>query len=172
MTESGSNPRVILETSMGTIEAELWADRAPKTVENFLQYVDEGHYADLTFHRVIPDFMVQGGGMTADMQQRKTHDPIPNEATADKRNLRGTLAMARTSNVHSATSQFFINLVDNGFLDHRGESPSEFGYCAFGEVVSGMDVVDRIAAVATTSRSGHQDVPADPIVIQEARRAE
>ena len=161
---------VIIETSMGTITAELWADKAPITVKNFLTYVDEGFFDGLIFHRVIKDFMVQGGGFDADMKQKATHDQIKNEASADKKNNRGTLAMARTNVVDSATAQFFINLVDNGFLNHRDETPQGFGYCAFGEVTEGLDVVDRIGATATGRVGHYDDVPLQAVTITSIRR--
>jgi cyclophilin family peptidyl-prolyl cis-trans isomerase len=159
---------VTLSTSHGDITIELFTDDAPKSVENFLQYVDDGHFDGTVFHRVIPGFMIQGGGFDATMQQKPTRDPIQNEADNGKKNARGTLAMARTQAVNSATAQFFINLSDNAFLDHGAR---DFGYAVFGKVTEGMDVVDRIAAVATATKSGHQDVPVDPVVITSARRA-
>lgn len=159
---------VTLSTSHGDITIELFSDDAPKSVENFLQYVDDGHFDGTIFHRVIPGFMIQGGGFDATMDQKPTRDPIQNEADNGRKNERGTLAMARTQAIHSATAQFFINLADNGFLDH-GER--DFGYAVFGRVTEGMDVVDQIAAVATGNTGGHQDVPVDPVVITTARRA-
>lgn len=163
-------PRVRLETTMGTIDVALFPDRAPETVKNFLAYVDAGAYDGTVFHRVIPGFMIQGGGMDAQMSERPTRAPIPNEARADTPNRAGTLAMARTSAPHSATAQFFINLVDNGFLNHTAPTPQGFGYAVFGEVVSGMDVVNKIAQVPTGSRGMHQDVPKTAVVITSARR--
>ena len=165
-------PQVTIETSMGTITAELWADKAPATVENFFAYVDGQYYDGLIFHRVIDGFMIQGGGFDEKMVQKQTRPPIKNEASADKRNARGTLAMARTSVVDSATSQFFINLVDNKFLDHRNKTPQGFGYAAFGKVVSGLDVVDKIGKVKTGVSRGQKDVPTVPVVIKSIRRAE
>ncbi|MEX1196942.1 MAG: peptidylprolyl isomerase [Pseudohongiellaceae bacterium] len=162
------NPMVAMETTHGTITIELWADRAPVTVENFLRYVDNGLYDGLIFHRVIPGFMIQGGGLDADMVELSGYPPIENEADNGAANSRATLAMARTRDIDSATSQFFINLTDNDFLNHSG--PSNFGYAVFGEVVEGMDVVDEIAGVQTTSRRGHQDVPLEPVVIESAQR--
>ena len=162
---------IIIETSQGTITAELNADNAPVTVENFLRYVDEGFFDQTIFHRVIPDFMIQGGGLTAEMKERPAHDPIANEAGNGLKNDRGTLAMARTSEPNSATSQFFINTADNGFLNHRDETPEGFGYAVFGRVVEGMDVVDRIQAVATRSVGYHENVPVTPVVIESIRRA-
>jgi len=170
MSDTPANPVVIIETSMGTVKAELWPEKAPVTVANFLRYVDEAFFDGLIFHRVIPGFMIQGGGFTPEMQERRGHDPIANEAKAEVPNQRGTLAMARTSEVHSATAQFFINLVDNDFLNHTDETPRGFGYCAFGQVVEGLDVVDRIAKVATASSGHHDDVPAEPVEIESIRR--
>ncbi len=167
-----NNPTVRIETNKGDIEAELWADRSPKTVENFLEYVDSGFYDETLFHRVIPNFMIQGGGLDTEMSKKATRPSIENEATADKKNERGTLAMARTQKVDSATSQFFINLADNDFLDHKGDSPGDYGYAVFGEVVDGMDVVDKIASVATTTQAGRQDVPAEPVIIETIERVQ
>ena len=144
-----ANPRVILGTSRGAVTIELWPDKAPQTVVNFLAYVDAGFYDGLVFHRVIDGFMIQGGGFTPDLRQKPTRAPVRNEARADIPNARGTLAMARTSDVDSATAQFFVNLVDNAFLNHRKKTPDGFGYCVFGRVVDGMDAVDAIAKVAT-----------------------
>ncbi|MBI2470711.1 MAG: peptidyl-prolyl cis-trans isomerase [Planctomycetes bacterium] len=163
-----SNPRVLLETSKGVVVLELDSKAAPKTVENFLGYVQEGFYDDTTFHRVIKGFMIQGGGFTEDMQQKSTHAPIDNEADNGLQNKRGTVAMARTMDPHSATAQFFINTVDNSFLDHKGKTSSGWGYCVFGKVVEGMNVVDAIEGVSTTSRSGQRDVPATPVTIERA----
>jgi cyclophilin family peptidyl-prolyl cis-trans isomerase len=159
---------VRFETSLGDFTLELDAAKAPITVANFLSYVDEGFFDGLVFHRVIPGFMVQGGGFAPDMSQKKNKAPIKNEAANGLRNKRGSIAMARTNVVDSATSQFFINLVDNDFLDHAG--PSNYGYAVFGKVTSGMDVIDKIAKVATTNRSGHQNVPAADVVITKAAR--
>ena len=158
-----------ISTSHGDIVIELFTDDAPISCENFLRYVDEGFYADTVFHRVIPNFMIQGGGMTADLERKDTHAPIKNEADNGRRNQRGTLAMARTQQVDSATSQFFINLKDNDFLDHGGR---DFGYAVFGQVVDGMDVVDAIAAVPTGRHGGHQDVPQEAVVITAVSRNE
>jgi cyclophilin family peptidyl-prolyl cis-trans isomerase len=163
-------PVVIIETSMGTIKAELWPDKAPKTVANFLQYVEAKFFDGTIFHRVIPRFMIQGGGFTADMGRKRTNAAIQNEARSDTPNKRGTLAMARTSDINSATSQFFINLVDNGFLNHKDKTPRGFGYCVFGKVTEGMDVVDKIAAVATGNRGPHQNVPTTPVVMKSVRK--
>jgi peptidyl-prolyl cis-trans isomerase B (cyclophilin B) len=170
MTKEATNPVVVMETSEGTIKIELWADKAPGTVSNFLRYVDSNFFDGTIFHRVISDFMIQGGGLTPDMKQKKTGDPIKNEAAAELKNNRGTIAMARTSLVNSATSQFFINVVDNDFLNHRDKTPMGFGYAVFGQVVEGMDVVDRIRQVKTTSFGPHQDVPAIPVMINSVRR--
>ena len=154
---SEQNPQVVLETSMGTITIELFKEKAPITVRNFLGYVKDGFYDGLIFHRVIKDFMVQGGGMTESLEQKKPKFAIKNEATNGLSNTRGTLAMARTSVVDSATSQFFINTVDNLFLNHKGKQPDSFGYCVFGQVVEGMDVVDKIREVKTGNKNGHSD---------------
>lgn len=166
------NPMVDIETSEGTIRLELFADKAPKTVDNFLKYVDDGFYKGTIFHRVIEDFMIQGGGMTSDMQQKKTKSPVVNEARSDVKNARGTIAMARTNDVNSATAQFFINVKDNDFLDHRDETPRGFGYAVFGKVISGMDVVDKIRKVKTGMAHGHQDVPVEPVMILDVKRVE
>lgn len=160
-------PRVLLTTSLGEVEVELDAERAPLSVDNFLGYVDRGFYDGVQFHRVIPGFMVQTGGFTADMQQKPAGAEIQNEANNGLHNVRGTLAMARTNEINSATSQFFINLADNAFLDHGQRG---FGYAVFGKVVRGMDVVDQIARARTVVRGMHRDVPAEPILIQSARR--
>ena len=160
---------VRFETSLGSFTLELDAEKAPISTENFLAYVDEGFFDGLIFHRVIPGFMIQGGGMTADMSQKKNKAPIRNEAGNGLKNKRGTIAMARTNDPHSATSQFFINLVDNGFLD---ASPGNDGYAVFGRVIEGMDTVDRIAKERTGRRKGHDDVPVSDVVIQSAKRTE
>jgi peptidyl-prolyl cis-trans isomerase B (cyclophilin B) len=165
------NPIVIIETSKGTMTAELWADKAPKTVENMLAYIDDEFFDGLIFHRVIPDFMIQGGGLDDGMNKKATRGPVVNEATSELRNDRGTLAMARTGEVNSATAQFFINLVDNGFLNHQDETAQGFGYCAYGKVTDGMEVVDAIAAVATGRIGHHDDVPTEPVTITSIRRA-
>lgn len=164
MTES-TTPKVLMETSMGNVTIELFKDKAPISVRNFLSYVNDGYYDGLTFHRVIPSFMIQGGGLDADLQPKKTKFAIKNEATNGLKNLRGTLAMARTGVVDSATSQFFINVVDNAFLDHKGKRPEDFGYAVFGRVVEGMDTVDAIRGVKTGNRGGHSDVPVEPVFI-------
>lgn len=157
---------VIFETSLGDIRIELMPEEAPVSSENFRRYVEEGFYDDTIFHRVIPGFVIQGGGHTEDMSRKPTHDPIRNEADNGVKNLRGTLSMARTQDKDSATSQFFINLKDNAFLDH---SSRDFGYAVFAKVVDGMDVVDEIAAVETGNRAGHSDVPVEPVKIVSAR---
>lgn len=160
---------VQLETNMGKIKVELYPDKAPATVENFLTYVREGHYDGLIFHRVIKDFMIQGGGFTKDMKERRpAHSPIRNEAGNGLRNDRGTIAMARTNVVDSATAQFFINVVDNEFLNHVDETPRGFGYAVFGKVIEGLEVVDKIRAVPTGRVSMFQDVPRDPVTIHKA----
>ncbi len=157
-----------IKTSFGDISIELFEKEAPVTAKNFLEYVKSGFYKDTLFHRVIPGFMIQGGGMDRDFNQKATNAPIKNEATNQISNKRGTIAMARTGVVDSATSQFFINLVDNDFLDFRAPTPQYFGYCVFGKVVSGMDVVDKIANVATGSRGMHRDVPVEDVLIIDA----
>jgi len=165
----GGKPVVQFETSMGIIKVELYPDKAPVTVKNFLTYVREGHYDGLIFHRVIRDFMVQGGGFTKEMKERGTkHPPIKNEADNGLKNERGTLAMARTSVVDSATAQFFINTVNNDFLNHRTKTPQGYGYAVFGKVIEGMEVVDKIRAVPTGSSGIHQDVPKQPVILLKA----
>lgn len=159
-------PIVEIKTSMGSVYAELNQDKAPKTVANFLQYAKDGHYKGTIFHRVIDGFMIQGGGMDEKMAERKTRSPIDNEAANGLKNEVGTLAMARTNNVHSATAQFFVNLKDNGFLNHRESTPEGYGYAVFGRVVKGMDVVERIAKVGTGNSGQHQDVPRTPVIIE------
>ncbi len=159
---------VSMKTSLGELTIELYPKEAPETVRNFLEYVDSGFFDGTIFHRVIPGFVVQGGGLTPDMQQKKTRAPITNEADNGLKNLRGTLSMARTANPDSATSQFFINLVDNAFLDFTARTPQGWGYAVFGKVVSGMEVVEEMAKVPTHDAAGHQDVPAEPIVIEQA----
>lgn len=167
---AGSGNMVIMETSLGTIKIELFADKAPVTVKNFLSYVDDKHYDGTIYHRVIKGFMIQGGGFDVDMKQKKTKDPIENESSNGLKNTRGTLAMARTAVPNSATSQFFINTVDNGFLD-KAEARDGVGYCVFGKVVEGMDVVDKIRAVQTGNKQGMSDVPTDPVLIKSVKRA-
>lgn len=159
---------VKLDTSMGEIEVELFAEKAPKTVDNFLQYVNSGHYDGTVFHRVINGFMVQGGGMTADMTQKPTRPPIENEADNGLKNEAYTLAMARTSDPHSATAQFFINVKNNTFLNHTDKSPQGWGYTVFGKVIKGIPVVNKIKAVPTGRKGMHDDVPVTPVVINKA----
>lgn len=156
---------IIMKTNKGDIKINLDTENTPVTAENFLSYVKNGFFDDTIFHRVINGFMIQGGGFTQEMVQKTTQKPIKNEAKTGKANKRGTIAMARTSDPHSATAQFFINLVDNNFLNFSAENMQGFGYCVFGEVIEGMDVVDAIAKVKTTSKHGHQDVPVENIVV-------
>lgn len=160
---------VTFSTTLGDFTIELYPDRAPVTVENFLAYVDAGYYDGTIFHRVLPGFVIQGGGFTPEMREKKTSPPIVNEADNGLKNERGTLSMARTQVVDSATSQFFINLADNAFLDH---STRDFGYAVFARVVEGMDVIDKIAQVPTGSQNGHDDVPRESVVIESARLVE
>jgi peptidyl-prolyl cis-trans isomerase B (cyclophilin B) len=160
-------PTVEIKTNHGSIVIELDPKAAPKTVENFLSYVNDGAYDGTIFHRVIKDFMIQGGGFVPQMVQKKTKEPIDNEADNGLKNLRGTIAMARTMEPHSATSQFFINTVDNSFLDHTAKNARGWGYCVFGKVVEGMDTIDDIAKVKTANKMGHQDVPVVPVVIEK-----
>lgn len=169
-TMKTANPIVVIETSEGTITIELWADKAPETVKNFLRYADEKFYENTIFHRVIADFMIQGGGFGADMKMKDTHQPIRNEAAAELKNGRGTIAMARTSDIHSATCQFFINLKDNNFLDHSDNTPQGFGYAVFGKVIKGMEVVDLIAKAKTTTFGPCRDVPEKPVIINSVER--
>jgi peptidyl-prolyl cis-trans isomerase B (cyclophilin B) len=162
------SPQVQLQTSMGTIVLELNPQAAPKTTANFLSYVKSGFYDNTIFHRVIRGFMIQGGGFTPDMIQKKTQAPIHNEADNGLKNTAGTIAMARTNAPHSATSQFFINVVDNAFLNHTADTPRGWGYCVFGRVIKGMDVVHAIEKVPTTTVGGYRDVPAKPVIIKKA----
>ena len=164
------NPKVVLNTSKGKIVLELYPDKAPETVKNFLNYVDAKFYDGMIFHRVIADFMIQGGGFTTDMKRKTTQAPIKNEADKGLKNERGTIAMARTGDPHSATAQFFINLKNNDFLNHRSKTQQGWGYAAFGKVVDGMKTVDAIAAVKTKTVGGFRDVPAEPVVITSAKR--
>jgi len=157
-----------LTTTMGDISIELDFDKAPKSAANFEQYVKDGHFDGTIFHRVIDNFMIQGGGMLPDMSQKETRACIDNEADNGLKNVKGSVAMARTNDPHSASSQFFINVTDNAFLDHSSPTPQGWGYAVFGKIVDGMDVVERMKAVATTSRAGHQDVPVDDILIEKA----
>ena len=165
-----SNPTVIIETNKGPMEAELWEDKAPISVKNFLSYVDDKFFDDTIFHRVIDGFMIQGGGMTADMKEKQTKAPIKNEASSELKNLKGTLAMARTNIVDSATSQFFINTVDNDFLNHKGTGPQTFGYAVFGKITKGLETLDVISKVKTKDVGFHQNVPAEPVVIKSIRK--
>lgn len=162
-----TNPKVLLSTNMGDIELELYPQQAPTTVTNFLSYVNSGFYNGTVFHRVIADFMIQGGGFTEDMTQKSTSAPIKNEADNGLKNDRGTIAMARTGVVDSATSQFFINVKDNNFLNH---SNRDFGYAVFGKVVAGMEVVNKIAVTRTTLKHGARDVPVNPVIIVSAKQ--
>jgi peptidyl-prolyl cis-trans isomerase B (cyclophilin B) len=168
----GENPMVIMKTSKGDIKLKLFADQAPISVKNFLAYVDSGHYEGTIFHRVIPNFMIQGGGFTADMQQKPTLAPIKNEAQNGLLNKRGTVAMARTGVIDSATSQFFINVVDNAFLNFRSPDMQGFGYCVFAEVVEGMEVVDAIRGVPTGRSGPHSDVPTEAVEIIQVVRVD
>lgn len=167
-----ATPRVQLETSQGVIVLELDPQAAPQTVKNFIRYVEIGFYDGTIFHRVIKGFMIQGGGFTADMREKPTQAPIPNEAFNGLQNKRGTIAMARTMAPHSATSQFFINTVDNPALDHKSKTQRGWGYCVFGKVVQGMEVVDKIEATRTGFNAGHQNVPVVPVTIKRALEAE
>jgi cyclophilin family peptidyl-prolyl cis-trans isomerase len=164
-------PKVLIETSMGDIEVELFQDKAPVTVKNFLSYVDDKFYDGVIFHRVISNFMIQGGGMEPGLKEKKTKDEIKNEADNRLSNERGTIAMARKGDPDSASAQFFINVADNSKgLDHKSNKPEEFGYCVFGKVTKGMDVVDKIKEVETQSRGGHRDVPVKDVVIKSIRQ--
>lgn len=158
---------VLVETNMGNFTVELDEAKTPNTCSNFLRYVRDGYYENTIFHRVIDGFMIQGGGFDTDMLQKTTRDPIENEADLGGQNVRGTVAMARTSDPHSATSQFFINLKDNAFLDYRAKDPTNWGYCVFGRVVNGMEVVDKIAKLPTTTRAGHGDVPCEDVIVKK-----
>lgn len=166
------NPVVVMETSMGDVEIELFEDKAPESVKNFLGYVDAKYYDGTIFHRVIDNFMVQGGGFTQQLKKKDTRDPVKNEAHNGLENKRGTVAMARTAVVDSATSQFFVNVVDNDFLNHRGKSPREYGYAVFGRVIRGMDVIDKIKKVRTGACGSQfsKDCPQTPVVIKSLRR--
>ena len=168
--QMGNKVMIKLSTSMGEIMLELDAENAPITVENFLSYVDSGHYDNTIFHRVIPGFVIQGGGLVSGMQEKKTGTPIQNEADNGLKNLTGSICMARTNDPHSATSQFFINLKDNHFLDYKEKTESGWGYAVFGRVVSGMDVVEKVAAVDTGTVGYHSDVPLEDVVLEKAER--
>ena len=167
-----SNPMVLMETPEGEVLIELFEKEAPKTVENFLRYVDEGFYEGTLFHRVINNFMIQGGGFDFNMKEKENHAPVENEADNGLKNELGTLAMARTMDPHSATSQFFINVKDNSFLNHSGKNPQGWGYCVFGKVIDGMEAVEKIKKVKTRSYGHMDDVPADPISIISMKRFE
>jgi cyclophilin family peptidyl-prolyl cis-trans isomerase len=169
MAENEKNPVVTLSTNMGDIRIELNADKAPISTKNFLDYVNEAYYDGLIFHRVIPGFMIQGGGFDSGMSQKKAKSPIKNEASNGLKNVIGSIAMARTNVVDSATAQFFINVKDNDFLNHKNASPDGYGYAVFGQVIEGMDVVRSIEKVKTANRGMHQDVPADAVVINSVK---
>ena len=169
MTEQTKNPVVLLSTSLGNIRIELDAEKAPVTTQNFLDYVNESFYDGLIFHRVIPGFMIQGGGFDAQMKQKGTKTPIKNEAANGLKNDVGTIAMARTNVVDSATAQFFINVKNNDFLNHRSPSADAFGYAVFGQIIEGMEVVQKIEKVKTGNRGFHQDVPAEAVVIHSIK---
>ncbi|MDR2625370.1 MAG: peptidyl-prolyl cis-trans isomerase [Zoogloeaceae bacterium] len=160
--------KIKLSTSHGVILLQLNAEKAPVTVQNFVQYVEDGHYDNTIFHRVIPGFMIQGGGFEPGMRQKETRPPIANEAENGLKNKRGSISMARTSDPHSASAQFFINVVDNGFLDFKAPSGNGWGYCVFGEVIEGLEVVDRIKTVKTANQGFHQDVPVEDVLIEKA----
>jgi len=166
-----SNPQVVMETSKGDIVLELYLDKAPLTVKNFLDYIDAGFYSGTVFHRVIPGFMLQGGGFSRDMQKKSTLIPVKNEAFNGLKNDRGTIAMARTQDPHSASSQFFINTVDNAFLNHKSQTTAGWGYAVFGKVIKGMEVVDAISKVQTGTQGRFRDVPKTPVEIIKVRRA-
>jgi peptidyl-prolyl cis-trans isomerase B (cyclophilin B) len=170
--QNPNNPVVSISTSMGDLKAELYKDKAPVTVANFLAYVNDKFYDGTIFHRVIPAFMIQGGGFDKDMNQKKTKASIKNEAGNGLKNTNGTIAMARTSDPNSATAQFFINTKDNPFLDHKNDTPQGFGYAVFGKVTGGMDVVTKIEQVQTTTRSPHENVPSTPVIIESIRVVE
>jgi cyclophilin family peptidyl-prolyl cis-trans isomerase len=169
MAENEKNPVVTMSTNKGNIRIELNADKAPISTKNFLDYANDGHYDGLIFHRVIPGFMIQGGGFDSGMSQKETKSPIKNEAANGLKNVTGTIAMARTNVVDSATSQFFINVKDNEFLNHKNTSPDGYGYAVFGQVIEGMDVVQTIEKVKTGNRGMHQDVPTDAVVIHSVK---
>jgi len=170
--QKAANPVIVMDTSEGTITLELFRSKAPKSVDNFLAYVKSGFYQGTIFHRVIKGFMIQGGGFTADMTKKPTQAAIPNEAANGVSNTRGTIAMARTSDINSATAQFFINTVDNAALDHRGNTPEAFGYAVFGKVTKGMEVVDKIERAATGPKGAYENVPLKPIVIKSVHMQE
>jgi peptidyl-prolyl cis-trans isomerase B (cyclophilin B) len=165
--DKAANPVVVMKTNMGTIHIELYPEKAPTSVKNFLWYVNNNFYDNLIFHRIIPDFMIQGGGFTKDMKKKEPNAPIKNEADNGLKNEKYTVAMARTSVINSATSQFFINLKDNSFLNFKNKTPQGYGYAVFGKVIKGMEVVDEMAGVKTTSKMGHDDVPVKPVIIEK-----
>lgn len=165
--KDSNSSSITIKTSKGNIKVKLLDQEAPETVKNFLKYVVDGHYNNTIFHRVIPGFMIQGGGFDTKFNQKPTRSPIKNEASSQISNKRGTIAMARTQDPHSATAQFFINTTDNNFLDHIAPSSQQYGYCVFGKVIEGMDVVDKIAGVRTGFKGGHQDVPTENVIIEE-----
>ena len=170
--QKAANPVVVMDTSEGTITLELFKNKAPKSVDNFLAYVKSGFYKGTIFHRVIRGFMIPGGGFTAEMTKKPTQPPIPNEAANGVSNTRGTIAMARTTDINSATAQFFINTVDNAALDHRGNTPEAFGYAVFGKVTAGMEVVDKIERASTGPKGVNENVPLKPIVIKDVHLKE
>jgi peptidyl-prolyl cis-trans isomerase B (cyclophilin B) len=167
--KESAKPVAVMETSEGTIKIELWADKAPITVQNFIRYAEEGFYDGTIFHRVIDEFMIQGGGMTPEMKGKSPYEPIKNEASSELKNDRGTIAMARTNAVDSATCQFFINVKDNESLNHKDDTPRGFGYAVFGKVVEGMDVVDKIKKVKTANAGRNQNVPVEPVLIKSVK---
>jgi len=166
--EKATNPVVEMKTNMGVIKIELYPDKAPKSVENLLWYIEKRFYENLVFHRVIPNFMIQGGGFTKDMSKKEPNAPIINEATNGLGNDRGTLAMARTMEINSATCQFFINLKDNDFLNHKDKTSRGYGYAVFGKIIEGLEVMDKIAEVKTTTKGGYENVPSSPVIIEKA----
>lgn len=167
--QTAKHPVVLFKTSMGDIKVELNPEKAPITVKNFLQYVNDGHFNHTIFHRVIDGFMIQGGGFTKDFQQKPSRAPIQIESDNGLKNTKGTVAMARTSDPNSASAQFFINVADNSFLDFKGKNPREYGYAVFGKVIEGMDVVDKIKKVKTGTKGPHENVPTDPVEILDAK---
>jgi peptidyl-prolyl cis-trans isomerase A (cyclophilin A) len=168
--EKSANPMVLFKTTLGSFKVELYPTEAPITVKNFLDYVDKKFYDGTTFHRIVPGFVIQGGGFDKAMMKKATSPPIKNEANNGLKNLKGTLSMARTPEINSATSQFFVNLVNNATLDHTGDAPAQYGYAVFGKVVQGFDVIEKIAAVKTVTKGQYQGVPASPVVILSVTR--
>jgi len=168
--EEGNNPKVEVNTNLGSFTLELYPDKAPISVKNFMQYVSKKFYAGTIFHRVMPNFMIQGGGFTQDMMKKATGAPIKNEANNGLQNLEGTIAMARTGEINSATCQFFINVKDNTGLDHRGETPDKYGYAVFGMVIEGMDTIKKIKDVKTTTKGAYENVPVKPVIIKSMKR--